>query len=293
MSAPYSYDLRTKAIEAIGRGEPKTKVCQMLKISRNTLDLWLKRKQETGDYQAITHFQTGSRHKITDWNRFAAFVKEHGDKTQAQMAKVWGEGVTQQNISDALKKLGISRKKTYGYPERDEVKRREFQERLKTKPSELVIYIDEAGIDNREDYPYGYCEIGQRFHALKSGKRTERVSWIAALVQGQLIAPMTFTGACNRDLFEMWLEQSLLPQLQPGSVIVIDNASFHRSCVIDELVAQAGCELWYLPPYSPDLNKIERWWSVLKNWMRQRMSEFDSFRDCVDAAFKHCPNVLA
>lgn len=63
----------------------------------------------------------------------------------------------------------------------------------------------------------------------------------------------------------MWLEQCLLPQLQPGSVIVIDNASFHRSDVIDEIVAQAECELWYLPPYSPDLNKIERWWSVLKN----------------------------
>ncbi len=164
---------------------------------------------------------------------------------------------------------------------------------MKSKPSELVVYIDEAGIDNREDYPYGYCEIGQRFHALKSGKRTERISWIAALVQGKIIAPMTFAGACNRDLFEMWLEQSLLPQLQPGSAIVIDNASFHRSQVIDELVTQAGCELWYLPPYSPDFNKIERWWSVLKNWMRQRINEFESFRDCVDAAFKHCPNVAA
>lgn len=153
--------------------------------------------------------------------------------------------------------------------------------------------MDEAGIDNREDYSYGYCEIGQRFHALKSGKRTERISWIAALVQGKLIAPMTFAGTCNRDLFEMWLEQSLLPQLQPGSVIVIDNASFHRSQVIDELVTQAGCEIWYLPPYSPDLNKIERWWSVLKNWMRQRINEFESFRDCVDAAFKYCPNVTA
>jgi len=104
---------------------------------------------------------------------------------------------------------------------------------------------------------------------------------------------MTFAGACNRDLFEMGLEKGLLPQLQPGHVIVIDNASFHRSSVIDELVGQAGCEIWYLPPYSPDLNKIERWWSVLKNWMRQRWNEFDNFRDCVDAAFKHCPSVLA
>jgi transposase len=164
---------------------------------------------------------------------------------------------------------------------------------LKTKQPEQVVYVDEAGIDNREDYPYGYCKVGQRFQALKRGKRTERVSWIAALEQGKLIAPMTFVGACHRDLFEVWLEECLLPNLQPGSVIVIDNASFHRSQVIDERVAQAGCEIWYLPPYSPDLNKIERWWSVRKNWMRQRINEFDSFRDCVDAVFKHCPNVTA
>ena len=83
------------------------------------------------------------------------------------------------------------------------------------------MYIDEAGIDNRQDYPYSYCPIGQRFHALKSGKRTERVSWIAALKQGIILAPMTFEGCCNRDLFELWLEQCLLPQLQPGDAIVI------------------------------------------------------------------------
>lgn len=112
---------------------------------------------------------------------------------------------------------------------------------------------------------------------------------------------MTFAGSCIelrsakgvRDLFELWLEQCLLPQLQPGMVIIIDNASFHRSQTIDEIVAEAGCEIWYLPPYSPDSNKIEHWWFVLKNWMGQRWDEFDNFRDCVDAAFKHCPNVFA
>ena len=164
---------------------------------------------------------------------------------------------------------------------------------MKTKAASQIVYVDEAGIDNREDYPYGYCEIGQRFYALKLGKRTERVSWIAALKQGKLFAPMTFTGSCNRDLFEMWLEKCLVPQLHPGDVIVIDNARFHHSQSIEEIVAEAGCHIWYLPPYSPDLNKIEHWWFVLKNWMRQRWDEFDNFRDCIDAAFKCCPNVIA
>lgn len=111
MPAPYSYDLRQKAIEAVKRGERKINVAQMFNISRNTLDLWLKREEQTGDCQAITYFQKGCRHKITDWERFRAFAQQHGGKTQAQMASLWGDKVTQQNISHALRHIGLSRKK--------------------------------------------------------------------------------------------------------------------------------------------------------------------------------------
>lgn len=111
MPAPYSHDLRQKAIAAVKRGEGKTAVSRLLNISRNSLDLWLKRAEQTGDCQAITHYQPGCRHKITDWSRFREFVQQHGDKTQGQLATLWGDNVTQQNISDALRKIGVSRKK--------------------------------------------------------------------------------------------------------------------------------------------------------------------------------------
>ncbi len=111
MPAPYSEDLRRKAIAAVKRGERKTEVSRMMNISRNTLDLWLKREAQTGDCQPITQYQRGCRHKISDWQKFREFVQQHGGKTQGQMAKLWGNNVTQQNISDALGKLGLSRKK--------------------------------------------------------------------------------------------------------------------------------------------------------------------------------------
>jgi transposase len=111
MPSPYSEDFREKVIAAVERGEGKTKVARMMNISRNTLDQWLHRKQEVGNCRAITHYQQGCCHKITDWQRFREFVKQHGEKTQGQMAKRWGDNVSQQNISDALRKIGFSRKK--------------------------------------------------------------------------------------------------------------------------------------------------------------------------------------
>ncbi len=111
MPSPYSDDLRQKAIAAVKRGERKKTVSQLFNISRNSLDQWLKREEQTGSYQAMTGYQRGNRHKITDWDRFRVFVQQHGGKTQSQMAKLWGDNVTQQDISRALKKLGLSRKK--------------------------------------------------------------------------------------------------------------------------------------------------------------------------------------
>ena len=97
------------------RGEKrrsKKDVSQMwLNISGNTLDWWLKREEKTGDYRAITNYQQGGRHKIMDWERFRDFAREHGGKTQGEMAKLWGDNVTQQNLSDALAKIRWSRKK--------------------------------------------------------------------------------------------------------------------------------------------------------------------------------------
>ena len=62
-------------------------------------------------------------------------------------------------------------------------------------------------------------------------------------------------GSCNRDLFETWLKESLILMLQPGNIIIIDNATFHKGQSIREIVEEAGCEIWYLLTISPDLNK--------------------------------------
>lgn len=175
-----------------------------------------------------------------------------------------------------------AKKKTYGYQERDEIKRQAFIEQLTTQADETIVYVDEAGMDNREDYGYGWNEKGKRFHALKSGRRQGRVNMIAALRNHQLMAPFTIVGSCNRIVFEIWLETCLIPLLEPGQVVVIDNATFHKGGRIEQLIQQAGCKLLYLPPYSPDLKKIERCWSWLKSRIRKQLDQHKCLRDAME-----------
>ncbi len=105
---------------------------------------------------------------------------------------------------------------------------------------------------------------------------------IAALRNGELLAPFTVEGACNRNVFELWLSTCLIPNLKPGQKLIIDHATFHKGGRIEQMVEEAGCEVWYLPPYSPDFNKIEQCWSWLKSRIRHQLKNFDTLRDAIE-----------
>ncbi|WP_374111783.1 helix-turn-helix domain-containing protein [Phormidium yuhuli] len=112
MSNNYSYDLRQKVIKAIEvDGMKKSEVSQIFGISRNTIYLWLKQKEETGDVQPREYRPPGHGHKIKDIAKFRSFVEEHADKTQSEMAELWDDDISQKTISRWLKKLGFIRKK--------------------------------------------------------------------------------------------------------------------------------------------------------------------------------------
>ena len=99
---------------------------------------------------------------------------------------------------------------------------------------------------------------------------------------------MVYQGYCNTKLIEAWLQQFLLPQLLPGQVIIMDNDPFHNSSKIREIIEVAGCELLFLPSYSPDLNPIEHWWHKVKTAIRKQLPihNFDVHK-AADAAFQY------
>ena len=141
-------------------------------------------------------------------------------------------------------------------------------------------------MDERDNYGYGYAPAGKRVHALKSGQRQGRINMMAGYRGTQLIAPFTIEGAFNRTVFEIWLETCLIPVLQSGDWVIVDNATFHKGGRIAELIEAAGCHLVYLPPYSPDLNRIETCWAWLKSRIRKQLATSANLREAMEAVLK-------
>jgi transposase len=163
-------------------------------------------------------------------------------------------------------------KKTLGYKERDEQQRQAYlrrRERSQRRGKEL-IYVDESGFAPAVTRRYAYAPKGQRVYGLLSGQRRPRTSLIAARVGPTLQAPCLFEGSCTTALFNAWLAQELCPQLHSNHVVVMDNASFHKSALTQALITGTGATLLFLPPYSPDLNPIEHDFATLKRHREYR-----------------------
>lgn len=127
---------------------------------------------------------------------------------------------------------------------------------------------------NDNDFcPYAYSAIGARHYEAHPGHYTKRISMIGGLCNNQFMAPFMFQGHCNTGVFELYIEKVLAPTLKARMIVVVDNASFHKSLKIKNLIENAGAKLIFLPPYSPDLNPIEHYWHKIKTVIRKMMRD--------------------
>ena len=154
-------------------------------------------------------------------------------------------------------------------------------EHISQYPVDKLVYIDESGIDKFISREYGWATKGQKVYGEVSGKRYARESFIAGLNNGKIIAPFCYKGMRDTNLFNFWVSNYLVPALLPGQIVIMDNATFHKSELTKSLIEQANCKLVFLPAYSPDLNPIEKFWANLKNKIKKIISNFSTLADAV------------
>lgn len=137
----------------------------------------------------------------------------------------------------------------------------------KLDPTRLV-FIDETWIKTNMAPLRGWCERGKRLKDYAPHGHWRTMTFIGALRYDGLSAPCVFDGPINGESFKAYIEQMLLPTLKAGDIVIMDNLGSHKAKIIRTMIQQAGARLWFLPPYSPDLNPIEQTFSQVKHWMR-------------------------
>jgi transposase len=134
---------------------------------------------------------------------------------------------------------------------------------------EKLCWIDQSGIKNNERPLWGWSPRGSICLGIKPARSTEKSNIMAGYRDGKLVAPMQYAENTTAAIVETWFENNLLKAVPAGTVLILDNAPFHRKKKLEAFAKQADCAILWLPPYAPDLNKIENSWATIKHYARK------------------------
>ena len=163
------------------------------------------------------------------------------------------------------------------------------------------LFVDESGSNKALCPRYGYAPKGERSHGTAPRNRGRNTSILAAMGAGGLVGTMTVEGATNPEVFLTCLDQVLCPALRAGQVVIMDNLSVHKNDAVRERIEACGCQLVFLPAYSPDFHPIEHAFAKLKAFLRKAKARTQETLEAAIAAglatitaqdargwFKHC-----
>lgn len=167
---------------------------------------------------------------------------------------------------DAQKKTPIAR-------ERDRpaviALREAFAERQASLDASRLVFLDESGFRLGTPPHYGWAPVGEKAPGKVTAGRWRTMTMIGALALDGWRGFMTIDAATDRDVFLAYVQQELLPNLEQGDLVVMDNLSAHKDADVVAAIRSAGADVLFLPPYSPEYNPIEKAWAKLKDIVRR------------------------
>ncbi|WP_157099974.1 IS630 family transposase [Rhodoplanes sp. Z2-YC6860] len=287
MTRPLSNDLRERVVAAVRNGESCRTVASRFGVAVSSVVKWSQRYRTTGSVSPSK--MGGYRKPVLDPHR--AFILErirqtphltlHGLKDELAAR---GVKVSHNAVWLFLRREDLRFKKTLFALEqaRADIARRRKRWRswqAGLDPRRLVL-IDETWIKTSMAPLRGWGRKGDRLRAYAPHGHWRTLTFLGALRHDGLTAPCVFDGPINGECFRAYVQQQLVPALKAGDIVVMDNLGSHKAAVLRQIIRAAGARLWYLPPYSPDLNPIEQAFAKIKHWMRmaQRRTIDDVWR---------------
>lgn len=153
--------------------------------------------------------------------------------------------------------------------ERDEQQRQQWRARISSHPAAQFVVVDECGTNVNLTPRYARAPKGQRAQGQVPRNTPKNTTVLAAITTQGMGATMVLEGATDTAAFLVYVQHFLAPTLRPGQIVVLDNLSAHHHTRVRDLIEATGCDLWYLPAYSPDLSPIEEAFAKLKQLLRK------------------------
>jgi transposase len=162
------------------------------------------------------------------------------------------------------------KKRSVGATERDEWLRAAWRVMVAQElDARSLVFVDEMGTNTALSPLYAWAPTGERASCSVPRNRGPNTTLLSSMTLEGMGTSLAVEGATNREVFETYVQRVLAPTLRPGQVVVMDNLTAHKGDRVKELIEERGCELLYLPPYSPDFNPIEEAFAKIKGLLRK------------------------
>jgi transposase len=276
MAKPFSQDLRKRIVGAVQAGRSRHEVARIFEVSASCVIKLMQRFLATGHCRP---------EKFGGYKR--PILAEHEEKVRALLrarpdltiSELWHEltgagiKVGRSSVGRFVERLELTYKKTLHAAEQQRpdvaAARQAWRDAQKSLDPRRLVFIDETWASTNMTPLYGRCEKGKRLIAHAPFGHWKTTTLIAALRHDGLTAPCVFDGPINGEKFRAYVEQILVPTLQPGDIVVMDNLASHKVAGVRQAIEAAGAERRFLPPYSPDMDPIEQVFAKVKNTLRK------------------------
>jgi transposase len=253
---------------------PRAEMINTFAVSRSTIKRYLKLRRETGDVKPKTIPGRPSKKGAALHTGLLPQLEAHPDATLDEHCQVWeaisGIQVSSATMSRAMKHLNWTRKKkTIRASEQNEADRAAWREQAKELDASKLVFIDECGSNIALTRVYARSPKGERVYGSVPRNRRANVTLVAALSLQGMGEAFILEGSADAAVFELYIEQILSPSLLPGQTVILDNLRTHIGEKVRQVIEARGCQLLFLPSYSPDLSPIEEAFSKLKAVLRR------------------------
>lgn len=270
----YSYDLRLRILHAVDQGRSRAEIIKICDVSRATVKRSLKLRRETGDVKPKAIPERPAKKEAALLTGLQSPLDAYPDATLAEHCQIWettqGVQVSSATMSRAIQHLNWTRKKkTLRASEQKEEERAAWKEQAQQLPAEKLVFIDECGSNIAFTRVYARSPKGKRVYGTVPRNRRANITLLASLSLQGMGEAFILEGSADATVFELYIEQILVPSLQAGQIVILDNLSTHTSEKVRQAIEAQGCQLLFLPSYSPDLSPIEEAFSKLKAFLRR------------------------